>query len=98
MFGTETALRTRIALIALFCASWFAGAAAAQTNSRMAQCEGSDPAGVIPACTAVITSAQSSHDLVSLALSNRAIAYEKLGQNDRAMTDLDEAIKRDPKN
>ena len=94
----EVSLRLSPSLIVLLSGLVLAGSVAAQTNTRMAQCEGSDPALVIPACTAVIASSQSSHDLVSLALSNRAVAYEKLGQNDRAMTDLDEAIKRDAKN
>jgi hypothetical protein len=52
---------------------------------------GLDPAIVIPACTAVIT-ANPSRPTDKLALSNRAVAYEKIGQNDRAMADLDEAI------
>ena len=91
-------MRLGVSLIALLCGLGFAGDGVAQTNNRMAQCEGSDPALVIPACTAIITTNPTRPDLMSLALSNRAVAYEKLGQNDRAMADLDEAIKRDPKN
>ena len=66
-------MRLGLSRTALLSGLLLAGPVAAQTNTRMAQCEGSDPALVIPACTAVITSSQSSHDLVSLALSNRGI-------------------------
>jgi len=41
---------------------------------------------------------QSSSANASLALSNRGVAYEKLGQLDRAMADFNEAIRRDSTN
>ncbi len=73
-----------------------AGSGEAQTSGDSARCNiNSDPAIVIRSCTAVINANPTRHDQVSLALSNRAVAYEKLGQNDRAMADLDEAIKQD---
>src|SRR5215472_2571557 len=78
----------------------FAGSALAQTDAQKAQCDGlgADPDLVIRGCTAIIASPQSSGASVSLALSNRAVAYEARGRNDLAMADLDEAIKRDRKN
>ena len=94
----EVSLRLGTSLTVLLCGLVLAGSVAAQTNTQMAQCNGSDPALVILGCTGVIASSQSSPELISLALSNRAVAYETRGQNDRAMADLDEAIKRDPQN
>src|ERR1700732_893273 len=94
----EVSLRRGPSLAVLvFCQS-IAGAVAAQTNAQITECNGSEPELVIHGCTGVILSKQASSQSLSLALSNRGVAFEKRGRNDLAMADLQEAIKRDPKN
>src|SRR2546423_4220348 len=75
-----------------------AASAAAQTDAVSARCDSLDPKIAISACTAVIDSPATSAANVSLALTARALAYEKTGRNDLAMADLERAIARDPKN
>src|SRR5438270_4695740 len=76
----------------------FAGSAAAQIGAESARCDSTDPQIAITACSVVINSPASSGANVSLALTARALAYEKTGRNDLAMADLDRAIVRDANN
>src|SRR5580698_9720267 len=75
--------------------------AAAQTQQQVNQCMNTDASFSadlqIAACTAVIQSGRSGKDFAQ-AYNNRAIAYRRSGNYDRAIADYNEAIKLEPKN
>src|SRR5262249_21979685 len=68
-------------------------------SERWAACEDAGNIdGVIKACTEVIEAKQDPRDRLSMAFNNRGYAYARLGEFDRAMADLNEALKLDPQN
>src|SRR5450755_332792 len=66
------------------------------SSSQMLQCNSPDPSRAIIGCTAIIQSSGIA-DLKSAAYSTRGLAYQKRGENDRAIADLDQAIAILPK-
>src|SRR5580698_3461390 len=85
-------MRSRWALLfVLMEIAGFSGAATAQ-NVDQQQCIASDPDLSISRCTAMI---QSGHNL-AVAFSSRGTAYARKGQYDRAIEDLDQAIRLNP--
>src|ERR1700688_836972 len=94
----EVALRFGATFAVLLSCLMFDGSVAAQTKTQLAQCADRNPDVVILGCTRVIASRDASAEFISLALNNRAVAYEARGRNDLAMADLNEAIKRDSTN
>lgn len=61
-------------------------------------CSGNDPALMIRGCTQVIEDASESDSNRALALHMRGLAYVARGDNDRAITDYNEAIRLNPTN
>jgi len=59
-------------------------------------CSGNDPALMIRGCTQVIEDASESDSNRALALHMRGLAYVARGDNDRAITDYNEAIRLNP--
>src|SRR6516164_1013951 len=57
---------------------------------------GASPGLVIGACTAIIQSGQQSTKGLAAAIANRGYAYRNKREYDRAIQDLDQAIKLDP--
>src|SRR5262249_1638069 len=53
---------------------------------------------VIDACTAIIRSGQGNTEGLAAAFANRGYAYRNKREYDRAIQDLDQAIKLDPNN
>jgi tetratricopeptide (TPR) repeat protein len=85
-------MRSRWALLfVLMQIAGFSGAATAQ-NVDQQQCIASDPDLSISRCTAMI---QTGHNL-AVAFSSRGTAYARKGQYDRAIEDLDQAIRLNP--
>jgi tetratricopeptide (TPR) repeat protein len=60
------------------------------------RCFSHDPDTAIAGCTAVIQAGRQSQEQMARAFSNRGSAYLRKRQYDRAIQDLDQAIKRDP--
>src|SRR5262249_30723774 len=58
--------------------------------------ETAKPADAIPACTTVITSGGWSGKALAWAYYNRGLAYRRAGDYDRALADLNDAIKAEP--
>src|SRR5215831_6590815 len=85
-------------LFAFLGAVSLAGTAAAQTDTQLKQCNGNDPGLAILGCTAVIQSRDATPKMLSNGYLNRGRAYQQRGQADRAIADLDQAVKIDPKN
>jgi tetratricopeptide (TPR) repeat protein len=52
--------------------------------------------GVIAACTRILQRWEDSQSNLAVAFNNRGLAYANLGQNDKAIADLDQAIDFDP--
>jgi tetratricopeptide (TPR) repeat protein len=74
-----------------------AGAAVAQTRDENAKtCAGDNPDASVAACTALIQGGQETDEGLAIAHNNRANAYINKGDNDRAIQDLDEAVRIDP--
>src|SRR5882757_7196453 len=64
--------------------------------SQMVQCYSPDPQKAIIGCTAIVQ-ASGTPELKAAAYSARGLAYQKRGENDRAISDLDSAIRIAPK-
>jgi tetratricopeptide (TPR) repeat protein len=73
------------------------GALEGPSSSTILRCNGSDAAAAIAACTTIIQSRQANAQMRSAAFVNRGRAHYALGQEDRAINDLDAAAKADPK-
>jgi tetratricopeptide (TPR) repeat protein len=80
---------------ALIQMAWFSGAATAQTPDAQ-RCFSHDPEVAIAGCTAMLQSGHETPEHMARAFSNRGGAYIRKGQYDRAIQDLDQAIRRDP--
>jgi tetratricopeptide (TPR) repeat protein len=92
-------MRTRSFAFAALAAHTLAGAAAAQSRATIDQwCVDFDAtdAQTIAGCTADIDSGRYDAMNLAVAFKNRGLAYDHMGQFDRAIADYDEAIKRDP--
>jgi lipoprotein NlpI len=69
----------------------------ALTQREIDRCtETAKPAEAIPACTSVITSGRWSGKDLARVYYNRGLAYRRAGDYDRALADLDDAIKAEP--
>jgi len=73
----------------------FSGAATAQTLDQQ-QCAAPDPDVAIPGCTAIIQSGHETQQNLANTYTRRGIAYARKGQYDRAIEDLDQAIRINP--
>jgi Flp pilus assembly protein TadD len=73
----------------------FTGVAAAQTLDQQ-RCFARDPDLSIGGCTAMIQSGQETQENLDRAFSHRGLAYARKGQHDRAIQDLDQAIRLNP--
>src|SRR5258706_8884690 len=67
------------------------------SSAQMSQCNSPDPARAIIGCSAIIQKS-GPPDLMGAVYSTRGLAYQKRGENDLAIADLDQAIKLDSKN
>ena len=67
------------------------------SGAQMSQCTSPDPSRAIIGCTAIIN-ASGPPELKSDAYSLRGMAYEKRGENDKAIADHNQAVKVYPKN
>jgi tetratricopeptide (TPR) repeat protein len=74
------------------------GKAPRTSGDPLRQCNGTDPALAITGCTAIIDDRNSTVALRSSALLARGRAYLQRDQADRALADIELAIKLDPKN
>ena len=73
--------------------------ASAQTAREWDQCvgrEGPTPDVVIQGCTAVIQAGQDTPTRLAAAFNNRGVAYRYKGENDRALQDINQAIRLNP--
>jgi tetratricopeptide (TPR) repeat protein len=76
----------------------FAGAATAATKQEWDQCSALDsPDVAIPACTRIIEARGATVQDRAAAYGNRGMAYDTGNDQDRAMADLNESIRLDPK-
>jgi TPR repeat len=73
----------------------FSDAATAQTLDQQ-RCLAPDPDLSISRCTAMIQSGHETQQNLAFAFRSRGIAYARKGQYDRAIEDLDQAIRLDP--
>jgi tetratricopeptide (TPR) repeat protein len=73
----------------------FSGAVSAQTLDQQG-CPAPDPDLSISRCTAMIQSGHETQQNLARAFSSRGLAYARKGQYDRAIEDLDQAIRFDP--
>jgi tetratricopeptide (TPR) repeat protein len=73
----------------------FGGVVAAQTPDAQ-RCFSHDPDVAIAGCTAIMQSGHETQEYIARAFSNRGGAYLRERQYDRAIQDLDQAIRRDP--
>src|ERR1700740_1708386 len=83
------------------CAALLPTAASAQSSTYWGQClglEGFIVDSVIDGCTAVIQSGQEPREKLATAFDNRAVAYRRKGQYDRALQDYEQAIRLNPNN
>ncbi len=67
-----------------------------QFTPQMLQCDSPDPGRAIIGCDAVINS-NATPDIKSIAYGRRGVAYERRGDYDRAIADLNAAVRIDPK-
>ncbi len=67
-----------------------------QYTPQMLQCDSPDPDRAIIGCDAVINS-NATPDIKSIAYGRRGVAYERRGDYDRAIADLNAAVRIDPK-
>jgi tetratricopeptide (TPR) repeat protein len=79
----------------LFAVAVVSGAASAQTPDQE-RCQAPDPDLSIKGCTAVIQSGHETQQLLAIAFFYRGRAYARKSQFDRAIEDLDEAIRLNP--
>jgi tetratricopeptide (TPR) repeat protein len=87
----------RAILLAVVLASAQPGEATAQTlDQAWAWCRGRDPDHLIRGCTAILKSSRTTPEDLARAFFDRGRARIDLGQYDRAIEDLDRAIKLDP--
>jgi len=87
----------RAILLAAFLTSAILGSAAAQTlDQQWAWCRDDFSDRLIRACTAVIRSGRQNPEELARAFFNRGRAFSDKGQYDRAIADLDQAIRLDP--
>lgn len=73
--------------------------ALAQTAKEIDQCsgrEGPAPDVIIQGCTAVIQAGADTAKKLAAAFNNRGVAYRYKGENDRALQDINQAIRLDP--
>jgi tetratricopeptide (TPR) repeat protein len=90
-------MRSRCALaFVLIQIAGFGGVVAAQTPDAQG-CFSHDPDVAIADCTAIMQSGHETQEHIARAFSNRGSAYIRKRQYDRAIQDLDQAIRRDPK-
>jgi hypothetical protein len=96
-------MRSLIGLsFAAFSLAAAAAPASAQTDAQNARCANEDPklnlsdTEVIAACTLIIDLKPKDVLVYALAYSNRAVAEDSLGQEDKANADLREAHRIDP--
>jgi tetratricopeptide (TPR) repeat protein len=82
--------------VAVCCVLTYIGDARAQSDALITLCASADPAKAIAACSALITQSNSSRN--TYFYDNRGVAYQKLDQLDRALSDFDEAIRLWPYN
>jgi tetratricopeptide (TPR) repeat protein len=73
----------------------FCGAATAESPDQE-RCALADPELSISSCTAIIDSPQEPHERLAIAFYNRGTAYTAKNQYDRAVEDLDQAIRLKP--
>jgi tetratricopeptide (TPR) repeat protein len=73
----------------------FSGAVSAQALDQQG-CPAPDPDLSISRCTAMIQSGHETQQNLARAFSSRGLAYARKGQYDRAIEDLDQAIRFDP--
>jgi tetratricopeptide (TPR) repeat protein len=93
------AFRCAFAGAALITATLLALPAIAQTQQQIDWCNGNTgatPELQISSCTAVIESGRHEGKNLANAFNNRGLAYNKKGQYDRAIQDLDQAIQLNP--
>jgi tetratricopeptide (TPR) repeat protein len=64
---------------------------------KVDDCNGDNPAKVVTGCSAVIKKGHQSKANLEAAYVARAIAYDDLKDYDRAIADIDQAVKLDPK-
>jgi lipoprotein NlpI len=89
-------MRSRCALLfVLMHITGFCGAATAQ-NVDQRLCLAPDPDLSISRCTAMIQSGRETQQNLAVVFSDRGIAYARKGQYDRAIEDLDQAIRLNP--
>lgn len=65
---------------------------------EMADCKGAAIQAAVAACTRVIDERRVSRDVLVTAYANRAATYFQRGDDTRAIADLDQAIRLDPRN
>src|SRR6516225_2933215 len=89
----------RILSVLIGAAALFALAAPAAAASRADwdACKGDDPDRSIAACTRIIQGRSESAKDSAIAHHERALSYKSKGDFDRAIADLSEAIRLDPK-
>jgi tetratricopeptide (TPR) repeat protein len=73
----------------------FSGVAVAQTPDAQ-RCFSHDPEVAIDGCTAMLQSGHDTQEYITRAFSNRGGAYLRKREYDRAIQDLDQAVRRDP--
>src|SRR5580704_11266374 len=94
--GEAPAMRSRCALLfVLMHIAGFSGAATAQ-NVDQQLCLAPDPDLSISRCTAMIQSGHETQQNLAVAFSDRGLAYARKDQYDRALEDLDQAIRLNP--
>jgi tetratricopeptide (TPR) repeat protein len=90
----STGMRPQPVLLAALLAAAFAAPA---LGDDAADCAGSDPAKVIAACTRIVGAAGAPVPKVADAYSKRGIQFALQGDYEKALADLGEAIRLDPK-
>src|SRR5262249_24783876 len=84
-------------LLVAVSAGVLASTAAAQSQAQYwAWCHDDDSGRLIKGCTAIIRSGRETPDNLSRAFFNRGRAFADQGEFDRAIADLDQAIRIDP--
>ena len=87
-------LRVLIRIAALFALT---APAAAASRADWDACKGDDPDRSIAACTRIIQGRGETAKDSAIAHHERALSYRSKGDSDRAIADLSEAIRLDPK-
>jgi lipoprotein NlpI len=89
-------MRTGLAICAILAAGMFSSPAWAATPRDRIDCDADDPPRKIRGCSAVILEPNDSATNRALAFYKRGFGYAALGDLDRAIADLSEAIKLNP--